>query len=257
MFGPYYAKEFIEKISNLALAYLSLRGFSISIADYRLPENVKNEIKKILERGNKEVNRLIDEYRKGKLKLLLGRSPKESLEQFINREINRMISKIGDLVIKSINENTEIFVMAASGARGGLVNIVQISGCIGQERIMGERIERGYWRRVFPHFKMDEISLHAKGFVGKGFADGLNVFEFFFDAMNSRESLMDKSVKTRHSGYMERRLIGALQDLVVECDGTIRDSSGKIIQFLAGEDGLDPSKIERGGIDVERLARNL
>jgi DNA-directed RNA polymerase subunit A' len=62
--------------------------------------------------------------------------------------------------------------------------------------------------------------LEAKGFVSRGFKDGLTPFESFFDAINSRESLMDKSLKTRHSGYMERRLVGALQDLKVEYDGS-------------------------------------
>jgi len=68
---------------------------------------------------------------------------------------------------------------------------------------------------------------------------------------------MDKSLKTRHSGYMERRLVGALQDLKVEYDGTVRDSLKRIVQFFPGEDGLDPSKIERTGIDVERIAEKL
>ena len=87
-----------------------------------------------------------------------------------------------------------------------------------------------------------------------GYKQGLNPFEFFFDAMNSREGLMDKSLKTRHSGYLERRLIGALQDLKVEYDGTVRDSGKKIVQFVPGEDGLDPSKIQKGGIDVAKIA---
>ncbi|HLD38854.1 MAG TPA: hypothetical protein VJB05_00910, partial [archaeon] len=82
---------------------------------------------------------------------------------------------------------------------------------------------------------------------------GLDPFEFFFDAMNSRENLMDKSLHTRHSGYMERRLVNALQDLRVEYDGTVRDSKNHIIQFLAGEDGVDPSKSDGGEVNIERV----
>ncbi|OYT42760.1 MAG: hypothetical protein B6U88_02880, partial [Candidatus Aenigmarchaeota archaeon ex4484_56] len=63
--------------------------------------------------------------------------------------------------------------------------------------------------------------------------------------------------KTRHSGYLERRLIGALQDLKIEYDGTVRDSAKKIIQFIPGEDGLDPSKIQKGGINVEKIADRI
>jgi DNA-directed RNA polymerase subunit A' len=138
-----------------------------------------------------------------------------------------------------------------------MVNIVQTAACIGQERVMGERMERGYYDRTFPHFKRGDISLEAKGFVGRGFKNGLTPFEFFFDAINSRESLMDKSLKTRHSGYMERRLVGALQDMKVEYDGTVRDSANHIVQFVPGDDGVDPSKSESGGINVRRIAEKI
>ena len=56
---------------------------------------------------------------------------------------------------------------------------------------------------------------------------------------------------------MERRLVGALEDLKVEYDGTVRDASKRIIQFAPGEDGLDPSKIQKGGIDVWAIAERL
>ena len=68
---------------------------------------------------------------------------------------------------------------------------------------------------------------------------------------------MDKSLKTRHSGYMERRLVGALQDLKIEYDGTVRDSLKRIVQFVPGEDGLDPSKIMKEGINVQSMAQDM
>jgi DNA-directed RNA polymerase subunit A' len=67
--------------------------------------------------------------------------------------------------------------------------------------------------------------------------------------MNGREGLMDKSLRTRKSGYMQRRLVNALQDLKVYNDGTVRNSVGEIIQFKAGEDGVDPSKSDWGNLN--------
>jgi len=166
------------------------------------------------------------------------------------------LNKIAKIVEKHIPENNTM-IMAKSGARGSLINLVQCAACLGQETIRGKRIKIGYFRRTFTHFKHGDISLESKGFVKSGYKHGLNPFEFFFDAMNSREGLMDKSLKTRHSGYLERRLIGALQDLKVEYDGTVRDSGGKIIEFIPGEDGLDPSKIQKGGIDVGKIADRI
>ncbi len=258
IYGQEFVKEFLFKVAKLALEYLMMRGFSISPTDQDLPPKAKREIEEIVESAKRDVDKLIRKFEAGELKVLVGRTPRETLETMIKRRLNRVLSEIDEVLTKHLKEN-DTLVMVRSGARGDIVNIIQTAACVGQEAIMGERIERGYYGRTFPHFKVGDLSIESKGFVKRGFKDGLNAFEFFFDAMNSRESLMDKSLKTRHSGYMERRLVGALQDLKVEYDGTVRDSAGKIIQFTAGCDGLDPSKIERveGGIDVERIATQL
>jgi DNA-directed RNA polymerase subunit A' len=64
--------------------------------------------------------------------------------------------------------------------------------------------------------------------------------------MGGREGLVDTAVRTSTSGYMQRRLINALQDIKVEYDGTVRNSSGEIIQFKYGEDGVDPARSDHG-----------
>lgn len=256
IYGQKFVKDFLFKITKLAIEVLTRTGFSISISDQDLPEEARNEIKKVLEKVKKEVDELIKLYEKGEIRILVGRTPKESLEHQINIKLRNGLNEVASILEKCMKMNFTLL-MARSGARGSTVNIVQTAAVIGQETIMGERMERGYYERTFPHFKRGDISLEAKGFVSRGFKDGLTPFEFFFDAMNSRESLMDKSLKTRHSGYMERRLVGALQDLKIEYDGTVRDSSKKIIQFTPGEDGLDPSKVEKVGINVREIARRI
>ncbi len=255
-YGSEFSKRFIYNITKLGLYYLMSRGFSISISDQDLSKEAKNEIKNIIEKVRKEVNKLIEQYEKGELKVLSGRTMKESLEHAIKVVVRNALNDVEKVIENHMKENPTL-VMAKSGARGDIVNIVQTAAMVGQEMLMGERIEKGYYDRVFPHFKKGDISLEAKGFVSRGFKDGLTPFEFFFDAINSRESLMDKSLKTRHSGYMERRLVGALQDLKVEYDGSVRDSANRIVQFIPWEDGLDTTKIERVGIDVRDIARRL
>ncbi|MEM5801975.1 MAG: DNA-directed RNA polymerase subunit A' [Candidatus Aenigmatarchaeota archaeon] len=254
--GSELAKKFLYNITRLAINYLMYNGFSVSISDQDLSKEAREEIKNVIEKVRREVNKLIEQYERGEIKILVGRTKKESLEHAIKIVVRNALNEAGKIIEKYMKENPTLF-MAKSGARGDLVNLVQTAAMVGQEMIMGERMERGYYGRVFTHFKKGDMSLEAKGFVSRGFKDGLTPFEFFFDAINSRESLMDKSLKTRHSGYMERRLVGALQDLKLEYDGTVRDSAKRIIQFLPGEDGLDPSKIERVGIDVRSIAEKL
>jgi len=255
-FGTAVTKKFLYDITRLSLETLMLSAFSISVSDQDLPEEAKTEIKGIINRVRKDVDNLIETYERGEIKILPGRSAKDSLESHIKRRLNKSIDEVERVLVRYIKDNFTVM-MARSGSRGSFVNLVQTAAMVGQEMIMGERMERGYYERTFPHFKRGDISLEARGFVGRGFKDGLTPFEFFFDAINSRESLMDKSLKTRHSGYMERRLVGAMQDLKVEYDGTVRDSAKHIVQFVPGEDGLDPSKIMRFGIDVKAIAERI
>jgi DNA-directed RNA polymerase subunit A' len=255
-YGPMVVKKFLFDVTRLAVEYLTRLGFSVSISDQDIPAGAKEDIKNVIESVRHDVDDLISKYEHGELKALPGRTLKESVETLIKRRLNKTLDEVETILENKMSDNYTI-VMARSGARGSMVNLVQTAAVVGQEMIMGERMERGYYERTFPHFKHNDMSMEARGFVGRGFKDGLTPFEFFFDAINSRESLMDKSLKTRHSGYMERRLVGALQDLKVEYDGTVRDSAKRIVQFRAGEDGLDPSKIQRKGVDIDRIAERL
>jgi len=72
--------------------------------------------------------------------------------------------------------------------------------------------------------------------------------------MGGREGLVDTAVRTQQSGYMQRRLINALEHLKIEYDHTVRDPHGNIIQYLYGEDGIDPAKSDHGeAINILRL----
>lgn len=62
--------------------------------------------------------------------------------------------------------------------------------------------------------------------------------------MGGREGLIDTAVKTAETGYIQRRLIKALEDVMVKYDGTVRTSKEQIIQFLYGEDGMAGEHIE-------------
>ncbi len=76
--------------------------------------------------------------------------------------------------------------------------------------------------------------------------------------MGGREGLVDTAVRTQQSGYMQRRLINAMEHLRVEYDGTVRDSRGNVIQFKYGEDGVDAAKSDHGkAVNIERLVDRI
>ena len=50
----------------------------------------------------------------------------------------------------------------------------------------------------------------------------------------------------------------ALEDLKVENDGTVRHTEGNIIQFIYGEDGIDPSRSTQGkSVDIDRVIYDI
>jgi len=146
-----------------------------------------------------------------------------------------------------------VAVMILSGARGSITSLIQMSACVGQQAMRGKRIEKGYRDRTLSCFRRGDLAPEARGFVIHGFKHGINPKEFFFHAITGRDALMDTALRTPKSGYLYRRLANALQDVRVEYDGTVRDASGKIIQFSYGEDGIDVARSESGKIDIKRI----
>lgn len=70
------------------------------------------------------------------------------------------------------------------------------------------------------------------------FYKGLKPHEFFFHSMGGREGLSDTAVKTARTGYIQRKLVKSLEDIVIRYDGTVRDSSNNLLQKLYGEDSF-------------------
>ena len=145
-------------------------------------------------------------------------------------------------------------IMARSGARGSMLNLSQMAGSIGQQAIRGERVSRGYNGRTLSHFNRDDLGAEARGFVRSSYKHGLNPTEYFFHSMGGREGLVDTAVRTSRSGYMQRRLVNALEDWRVKYDHTVRNPANPVVQFRYGEDGIDPTRSKGGeGVDVESI----
>ena len=138
-------------------------------------------------------------------------------------------------------DNTSI-IMARIGARGSILNAIQMASMVGQQAVRSKRPSRGYRNRVLPHFVRKDKSAAARGFVFNSFRKGLTATEFFLHSTGGRESLVNTAIRTARSGYMQRRLINALQDMVVMPDLSVRDSRSALVQFMYGGDGADPMK---------------
>lgn len=89
----------------------------------------------------------------------------------------------------------------------------------------------GFFDRSLPHFEPYSKYPASKGFVKNSFYTGLTATEFFFHTVGGREGLVDTAVKTAETGYMQRRLMKALEDLSIKYDNTVRTCSEDVVQF--------------------------
>lgn len=134
---------------------------------------------------------------------------------------------------------------------GSVINVSQMVACVGQQIIAGHRVPDGFQDRSLPHFPKKSREPPSKGFVRNSFYSGLTPTEFLFHAISGREGLVDTAVKTAETGYMQRRLMKALEDLTTQYDLSVRNGTGGVVQFTYGDDGLDPACLEGDAQPVE------
>src|SRR5918911_1278122 len=253
-YGNDTARKFLDSILIMLKTYITHRGFTYGYSDLWLPQQTNLEISDVIQKAYDKVHELIQQYKDGTLPLTRGLSPDEALELYIVNELSRARDRAGKTADRAFPDDNSGVIMASTGARGSTLNIGQMTAALGQQSIRGKRIFKGYHYRSLPHFKPMDASPDAKGFVKSNYRDGLSPLEFFFHAMGGREGLVDTAVRTQQSGYMQRRLINALEHLKIEYDHTVRDPHGNIMQYVYGEDGIAPAKSDHGeAVNISRL----
>ncbi|MFD1598763.1 DNA-directed RNA polymerase subunit A' [Halobellus rarus] len=254
------ARVFVNEVASLAMRAIMHFGFSIGIDDESIPPEANEQVDEAIDNAYDRVQELIEIYEAGELESLPGRTVDETLEMKIMQQLGKARDSAGEIAEDHFRDDNPAVVMARSGARGSMLNLTQMAGSVGQQAVRGERINRGYEGRTLSHYQKGDLSADAHGFVENSYRGGLTPREFFFHAMGGREGLVDTAVRTSKSGYLQRRLINALSELEAQYDGTVRDTSGTVVQFEFGEDGTSPVKVsssEDNPIDVENVADRI
>ena len=186
-YGPGRAKEFLDRSTDLAICGIMVTGITTSLNDEEIPEEAQARINEHLQKSEEKVDRLIDAYNEGILDALPGRSLEETLEMRIMQVLGEARDKSGEIAEDYLTmEHNHSVVMARTGARVSMLNLTQITSCVGQQAVRGGRIHRGYIERTLPHFKRNELGAKAKGFVLSSYKSGLDPIEFFFHAMGGK-----------------------------------------------------------------------
>ena len=153
---------------------------------------------------------------------------------------------ISNALMKGVDRFNPIYMMSQSGARGNESQITQLAGIRG---LMAD-----------PTGRIIDVPIKAN------FREGLTVLEYFISTHGARKGLADTALKTADSGYLTRRLVDVVQDVIVrdqDCgtmqgvkvkelkdgDDVIEDLAERIIGRYALENILHP---ETGEILVEK-----
>jgi DNA-directed RNA polymerase subunit A' len=247
-YGPEFIADFILNVTKLSLRAAYKEGVTLSIKDYYNTQEMNDERTEIINDVESKTMELIQRYRDNKLEALIGYTKKQTLEILTSTRLREARSMASSMLRKSLDMNNNAYLMSRVGARGNILNFVQISMFLGQQDVRGKRPSRGYYKRLLPYFKRGSKDPKAKGFVTSNYVNGLHPTDYYMHAMGARDSAVSKTLVVPKSGYMYRRLLNAMQDFYVDTNLSVKDASGSLIQTLYGGNGIDPS--------MELLAKN-
>ena len=244
-YGNMAASNFVDDLQNVVTEYLCNTAFSVGVSDLLSNNSTTQEIIKVIETKKNNVKDLIDQTQLGVFENNTGKTNKEEFETQVNNILNQATSESGKIGLNSLDKNNRFVTMVNAGSKGSELNISFMISCLGQQNVDGKRIPYGFENRTLPHYMKYDDSPSARGFVESSYINGLTPQELFFHAMGGRVGLIDTAVKTSTTGYIQRRLIKGMEDLMVSYDMTVRTNKGKIVQFTYGDDSFDPIRVEK------------
>ena len=249
-FGNMASSQFIDDIQNIVTEYMKQSAFSVGISDLITDSLTNEKIVSIITDKKTEVKNLIDQVQIGVFENNSGKTVEQEFETKVNNILSKAQKDAGREALKNLSKDNRFVVMFNAGSKGSEINIQQMTACLGQQNVDGKRIPYGFEHRTLPHYTKYDDSAVARGFVESSYINGLSPQELFFHAMGGRIGLIDTAVKTSTTGYIQRRLIKGLEDLMVNYDMTIRNNKNKIVQFSYGDDSIDTVKVENQDLPV-------
>ena len=183
--------DLLDDMNRLGFREATLSGLSFATDDLITPPNKS----KIIVNAEKGVMRIMKLYQRGII--TEGERYNQVLDAWTHaREqitTEMMLSLEGDQ--RYPGYVNPIYLMAHSGARGGVEQIRQLAGM------------RGLMAK--PSGKIIETPIKAN------FREGLSVLEYFSSTHGARKGLADTALKTADSGYLTRKLADVAQNVVV------------------------------------------
>ena len=256
-------RQFFAAVQKVVNYWLLQRTFSIGVGDTVADLETCLAVNEVLRVQKEKVHELVQKAQRTRpgvkgyddLTIQPGKSLQETFEAYVNVALNAARDRAGKKANAGLPPDNGFKTTVNAGSKGSNINISQILGCVGQQNVEGKRIGCGFRDRTLPHFSKDDLGPESRGFVENSYLKGLTPTEFYFHAMGGREGLIDTACKTAETGYIQRRLVKSMENLMVKYDNTVRNAQGQIIQFLYGEDGMDGAFVENQTFPSHKLNR--
>ena len=252
--GPTDTVNLIDSVQNTIEQFLVYNGFSVGISDLIADEDTRKQMEDVVKKRKAAIEDILLQIHLDLFDNNTGKTNQQEFEDKVYTELNKATEESGKIGLGSLADENRLVAMVRAGSKGSTINISQMMACVGQQAPEGRRIPYGFTDRTLPHFKKYDDGAEARGFVESSFIQGLTPQEFYFHAMSGREGLIDTAVKTADTGYIQRQLVKAMEDLTSQYDGSVRDSRMNIVQFKYGEDGINATKIESASLGIGKLS---
>ena len=245
--GEEAAMNFLGDAQRVVGWWLSQHALSIGLRDCLISISAAQEVSHVVNSAIEEADEISREGAiTGRERDLrhVGR-----VETDVSARLRKVLAQAGTIALQAApNNNGNPFKDTVdSGAKGTVVNLSQVLCCVGQQNTQGARIGQSMERTLssFPNpTTSSPSSVKARGFVASSFSAGLSPSEMFFHFSASWDALMDTSVRTSLSGYGQRKMTKAAEDVTIRYDGTVRHSNGTVVDFVYGSDGMDSARLD-------------
>ncbi len=183
--GQAITAELVDQIKRVGFEFATKSGLSIGAGDMTVPE----EKERIINEANEVVKEISDQFWHGFV---------TEDERFINtiKVWSKAKTDVTNVMVKSIDEENDIHYMINSGARGNWGQITQLCGMKGLVTNPAGRT----------------IELPIKSNLKEGFT----ILEYFIASHSGRKGKSDTALKTAEAGYLTRRLVDAVQDVIIK-----------------------------------------
>jgi DNA-directed RNA polymerase subunit beta' len=212
-YGSTKTTEILDKIKKLGFKYATKAGITIGLEDIVVPGAKKVTLLK----ADQQVEEIEKQYRRGFI----------TADERYDRVIDiwhKAKDKITDALMEGFDQFNPIFMMSESGARGNESQITQLAGIRG---LMAD-----------PTGRIIDLPIKAN------FREGLTVLEYFISTHGARKGLADTALKTADSGYLTRRLVDVVQDVIVR-DQDCGTMQGIVVRELKDGDDVIEDLTER------------